>query len=109
MGLAVCGWAYNTVLERRTQEHEAQIDRVNKQLGSLYGVLFSCVQSTAVSYGVMLQKLCPDADDGEADSASTELSDKARTLRELIKADPLGPIAADFRRWHTKVLQPLNR
>lgn len=82
---------YNT---KATDERKAQIERVNVQVGKLYGPLLACVHATRTAYAAMVRQHSPDG--------------TSEGFRAAVRDDPGGPEGQAYRRWMKTVLQPLN-
>lgn len=59
--LALFGYLFTWYSGRRSAQQQAQLDRVNKQLSSLYGPLFALVESSNISWRAFRSKHQPSS------------------------------------------------
>lgn len=54
------GWLFTYYNSKKTDERKAQIERVNAQVGQLYGPLLACVHASRSAYAAMVRQHSPD-------------------------------------------------
>lgn len=91
---ALGGYLFTYYNSKLSKEREAQIDRVNAQVKSLYGPLLACITTSRSAYTAMLKQHSPDG--------------TRQSLVAAIHANPQGHEGQAYRKWMTEVLHPLN-
>jgi hypothetical protein len=54
------GWLFTYYNSKKTDERKAQIERINAQVGQLYGPLLACVHASRSAYAAMVRQHSPD-------------------------------------------------
>jgi hypothetical protein len=91
---ALAGYLFTYYNSKLSKEREAQIDRVNAQVKSLYGPLLACLTTSRSAFDAMLKQHSPDG--------------SRKSLVAAIHENPGCHEGEAYRKWMTEVLQPLN-